>query len=135
MIGPIRGVMLIGIFAMLGCSDGAKPAEVLATATPVANQESLDNCAVWSCSWGDCSWDPGVYGPCCVEITEPGQPGRPKGSCGGSPYPGGGGSCGPSTYGSGEIWGAGCYCPVEYACCYWQNPSNLDPASCNGGPA
>lgn len=115
------------------CSEAGEETVALQAQAPPADQESLDNCAVWSCSWQDCSMDPGVYGPCCVAITPPGVQGVGRGSCGGSQYPQSQG-CGPSTYASGEIPGPGCYCSVEHACCYWQTPS-VNPDPCNGGPS
>lgn len=53
--------------------------------------ESNSNCAVWSCSSGDCAQDPAIYGACCTTITGPGETGAPKPANCNAP-PGGGGS-------------------------------------------
>lgn len=125
--GGLASVIAL-VLALNACQATDGPAD-LTSATPIPSfTKSEDNCAVWSCSSGQCSRDPAIYGPCCVQVTEGSEPGVPKGSCGGSPYPQQG-SCGPSN--GHEIYGAGCYCDAEYSCCYWQNPTSIPFEQCN----
>lgn len=87
-------LLFIACLTMWGaaCSDGFRdPAsppipsiDEGETAGPDGPQrtESLSNCEVWSCSSGQCSWEPGQYGACCIDITEPEETGASKPSCG-----------------------------------------------------
>lgn len=59
---------------------------------------SFDNCAVWSCSSGQCAQDPTVWGACCIQTTDQGETGAPRPSCEAPP----GGSHSPDWCSDGE---------------------------------
>jgi hypothetical protein len=113
---------------VLGCSDSAPTGPE--TPIPSLSVQQIGACAQWSCAIADCTNDPAIYGACCVAVADEGEPTQPKPSCGNpNTYPAGHG-CGPQDYDSQEIYAAGCYCPVSATCCYYNNPSSLDPSSC-----
>ena len=89
------GAATIGTLVLafaIGCVDGQSATEPTEghPAMPWFT-ESNSNCAVWSCSSGDCAQDPAIYGACCTTITDPGETGAPKPANCNAP-PGGGGS-------------------------------------------
>lgn len=114
----------------VACSDA--PPTSPETAIPSLSTQQIGACARWSCAIEDCTNDPAIYGPCCVDVVDEGQQEIPRPTCGGDEYPGSPGECGPSSYESGEIYAAGCVCDAQYACCYYRNPSSLDPFTCDG---
>ena len=72
-------VAAILVLSALGCGPGTDttgPTEEH-PAIPFLT-ESNSNCAVWSCSSGQCAQDPAIYGACCTTITDPGETGAPK---------------------------------------------------------
>jgi hypothetical protein len=123
------GAALVTGIVVIACSDASPTGPE--TAIPSFGAQGIGACARWSCAIADCTNDPAIYGPCCVDVVDEGQHEVARPTCGGDEYPGGPGDCGPSTYESGEIYAAGCYCDAQYACCYYQIPSSLSPGSCN----
>ena len=128
---------ILGAVALAGCADTPTSADHPPIPSLAVHPLTGAQCAEWSCSIDDCTNDPGQYGACCVQAVDAQHPNeQPRPSCGGTLYDGGSGECGPDTPSSQEIYAAGCACPAWAACCYYTNPSSVDPGTCNdpGGP-
>ena len=74
-IGLLAGVS-VALLAACSGTEATAPTEEH-PAIPFLT-ESNSNCAVWSCSSGQCAQDPAIYGACCTTITDPGETGAPK---------------------------------------------------------
>lgn len=129
-----RGMMLACLLgAALGCADGRSATEPMEE-HPAIPQFAAAQCAVWSCSEGDCQQDPAYYGACCVEAATAEYPAQPAPSCSG---PRNGVYCQqfPTRCASGE--NTTNLNPPNY--CYHANPSQIcaDQSGCNAleGPA
>ena len=74
--------LLVGIAA---CNDASADPALPSAPEPAFSVNSGCACAVWSCTIGDCGYDPAIYGACCVECSENGQ-GTQRPSCESPPF-------------------------------------------------
>ena len=81
----LGGAFLAVAIVIAACSDASPTSPE--TPIPSLGVQQIGACARWSCAIADCTNDPAIYGACCVEVADDGQPTQPKPSCeGGSEY-------------------------------------------------
>jgi hypothetical protein len=110
------GVML-SIVTWAGCSDSASAVRPAIPTIRAQQGVGTNGCYNWSCAYGDCQFDPAVYGACCLQMADSIHPAYSKPSCG-DPNPNDpNNDCTPGTNFSGPYDGTG-WCDFQYACCY-----------------
>ncbi len=139
--------VLAVLYLAAGCESASpEPTEGATVAIPDVPYRQEAACGTWSCSWQDCTQDPGVYGACCTRAAEQNETIMARPSCGGQPYcvqfPS---LCGVNEYhpaqycqgraGNAGLWDCDNYCsvgtgtPANEFCC-WQ-PLNENYPNCD----
>lgn len=84
LVGTFFGAALALVAACAG--DGPTAPDESHPAIPQLAY-SFDNCAVWSCSSGQCERDPAVWGACCLATADEPGTAQPRPSCEAPPLP------------------------------------------------
>lgn len=87
------GAILAAAAVAVACSDASPTGpETAIPSLGTMHTQQIGACAEWSCAIADCTNDPAIYGPCCVQAVDedhPNEQERPS-SCEAPPGGGGG---------------------------------------------
>ena len=73
-------LILVAVLVVINACSGAEPMAP-DEEHPAIPQLTAAQCAVWSCSVGDCQQDPALYGACCIQAASAEYPATSAPSC------------------------------------------------------